>query len=35
MKQDEIFALYDAIIGAEAVGDYLTASALISKTENT
>lgn len=35
MKQEEIFALYDAIIGAEAIGYYLTAPALISKTENT
>ena len=35
MNKDEIFALYDAIIVAEAVGDYLTESALISKTEDT
>lgn len=35
MNKDEIFAIYDAIIGAEAIGDYLTASFFISKTENT
>ena len=31
MKQDEIFALYDAIITAEASGDYVTASAYVNK----
>lgn len=31
MKQDEIFALYDAIISAEASGDYVTASAYSKK----
>lgn len=31
MKQDEIFALYDAIITAEASGDYVTASVIFKK----
>lgn len=31
MKQDEIFAIYDAIITAEASGDYMTASAYCRK----
>lgn len=31
MKQEEIFALYDAIITAEASGDYATASRLSKK----
>lgn len=31
MKQDEIFAIYDAIITAEASGDYATASRLSKK----
>lgn len=34
MKQDEIFALYDAIISAEASGDYMTASAYSRKLSN-
>lgn len=31
MKKEEIFALYDAIISAEASGDYMTASAYSKK----
>lgn len=31
MKKEEIFALYDAIVSAEASGDYTTASAYIKK----
>lgn len=31
MKQDDTFALYDAIITAEASGDYKTASSLFKK----
>ncbi len=31
MKQEEIFAIYDAIITAEASGDYTTASAYCRK----
>lgn len=35
MKQDEVFALYDAIVTAEASGDYATASAYNEKLNNT
>lgn len=31
MKKEEIFALYDAIVSAEASGDYTTASVYIKK----
>lgn len=34
MKQEEIFAIYDAIITAEASGDYVTASAYNHKLNN-
>lgn len=31
MKKEEIFAIYDAIITAEASGDYVTASVIFKK----
>lgn len=34
MKQEEIYAIYDAMITAECCGDYATASALCSTLEN-
>lgn len=34
MKKEEIFALYDAIVSAEASGDYVTASAYSKKLSN-
>ena len=34
MKQEEIFALYDATISAEASGDYKTASSFYKQINN-